>query len=148
MTLKEAGTEIEDRIGKVTSTSSIYRSEPWGFQSTHHFLNQALIISSELSPIEVLMVIHQIEEGLGRIRESLAGYMSRTIDIDILHWNGGTITEATLKVPHPLIAQRRFALLPLCEIAGGAIHPTTGLTYQELLNACSDTGDVHQLPAP
>lgn len=146
-TLERAYLFVQEQIGEVTAYSAMFSSEPWGFESPDPFVNQALRISSKLSPLDVLRSIHAIESSLGRVRlpSSSSRYVSRTIDIDILHWTGGSFLHKQLVIPHPRIAERKFALMPLCQIAETMIHPTTGLSYQELLSNCSDSGEVHPL---
>lgn len=136
---------IAERIGDVIASSAVYGSEAWGFRSDDMFLNQALMVSSKLSPRDMLAAIHAIEGELGRTRPKVQGYASRTIDIDILHWDGGAVTESDLCIPHPGIAGRRFALVPMCEVAGMLLHPILGIPYDEMLHKCTDQGNVNEL---
>jgi len=144
-TVEKACSEVKARIGEVVASSAMFCSQAWGFESPDMFVNQALKVSSVLSPLQVLSAIHAIEESLGRVRVPTSGYVSRTIDIDILHWNGGIFSEEKLTIPHPRVSERRFALMPMCQIAGALIHPDTGLSYQELMSNCSDKGTVFEL---
>jgi len=143
--LEKARSAVKGHIGEVTASSAMFSSEAWGFESPDMFINQALKVSSALSPLEVLNAIHIIESSLGRVRHPASGYVSRTIDIDILHWGGGTFVHERLTIPHPRIAGRKFALVPMCQIAETMIHPATGLSYQDMLNNCTDSGEVLQL---
>lgn len=142
-TLQTAQRLINERVGAVMRCSHRYQSEAWGFQSTQPFTNQALEISTDLSPIEVLDAIQHIESELGRNRaaEQLekaatgARYTSRPIDIDILFYGSEIIDEERLQLPHPLLAEREFALQPLAEIMRSFAHPVTGKTVGQMLDA-------------
>ena len=135
--LSEAIKMIGESLGKIISSSSIYETEPWGFKSDYKFLNMVLSIETELSPSGLIGRILMIESQLGRIRcESQNS--SRKIDIDILLYDNGIIEEHTLKIPHPRMHERKFVLVPLCEIAPEIMHPVLKKTMAELLKACKD----------
>jgi 2-amino-4-hydroxy-6-hydroxymethyldihydropteridine diphosphokinase len=99
-----------------------------------------------LSPTELLSSLLSIENLLGRIRKEKWG--SREIDIDILFFGSQVIETNELKVPHPSIADRRFTLVPLVEIAPNFIHPITKKTCSELLHLCSDLLEVKPYRRP
>lgn len=82
-----------------------------------------------------------IEAQLGRLREG-KGYSSRIIDIDILLYGNEIISKKSLQIPHPLIQDRRFTLVPLCEIAPEMVHPVLRKTFRELLKECKDESEV------
>ena len=113
---------IEESIGSVVSVSSVYETEPWGFESDNEFLNMVLCVETDLSPSGLLGRILMIESQLGRIRCENQ-YSSRNIDIDILLYNNEIVNEAALEIPHPRMHERRFVLVPLAEIAPELIHP-------------------------
>ncbi len=136
--LKHALDAIGEEIGKITRVSSVYETEPWGFISGNHFLNQAVRVETPCSSEEVLLRILRIEERLGRVRIN-NGYQSRTIDIDILLFNDEIIDRDALRVPHPKIPYRRFVLFPLSEIAPDQVHPEYQKTIGLLLDECPDT---------
>jgi 2-amino-4-hydroxy-6-hydroxymethyldihydropteridine diphosphokinase len=140
--LQRAREEIASIIGKITKESSIYESEPWGFQSEHMFLNQVIRIDTEFKPKEVLNKILNIEKKLGRKRTVGVGYHSRLIDIDILFYNDEIISEESLIIPHPKIPERMFTLLPLFELDQNMIHPVSGKRVSDLIKECSDPSRV------
>ncbi len=120
-----------------------YESEAWGFQAAQPFFNQALEISTDLTPHEVLDAVQAIERELGRNRAAEqiekaatgARYASRPIDIDILFYSDQVIGDERLQIPHPQLAEREFALAPLNEIMRAFRHPVTGRTVGEMLAA-------------
>ena len=134
---KETTKLLNERIGKITRQSHIYETEPWGFESTDLFWNQVLELSVLISPQEVLNRVQQIEQQLGRTREA-QHYDSRIIDIDILFYGDQVIMLENLTIPHPRIQDRKFALVPLKEIAPGLIHPVLQKSIGQLLLECTD----------
>jgi 2-amino-4-hydroxy-6-hydroxymethyldihydropteridine diphosphokinase len=134
---------ISKSIGKVVILSSVYETEPWGFVSDL-FWNQALIVDSLLSPEDVLKQALDIENRMGRKRIS-ENYEARPIDIDLMFYDDLQIDTPHLTIPHPLMAQRRFILVPMAEIAPDKIHPITGLTVKEMLQNCTDQLKVIRL---
>jgi 2-amino-4-hydroxy-6-hydroxymethyldihydropteridine diphosphokinase len=143
----EARNKLAERAGEIVSRSSIYETEPWGFESDDLFWNQVLEISTNLSPEEVLVQTQQIELELGRVRKS-DQYDSRIIDIDILFYDKLIINLENLVVPHPRIQERKFALMPLCEIAPDLIHPVFKKSIRQLLDECQDNLKVSPIPNP
>ena len=140
--LQQARNRIEELIGHVVLASSIYETEPWGFESTNEFLNMVICIETDLSPSGVLGRILMIESQLGRVR-SETHYASRNIDIDILFYEDEVLNEEALKIPHPLIHERRFVMVPLAEIAPDMIHPVLKKTMKCLLGECKDDSKVN-----
>ena len=134
-TLQRAQQLINQRVGPVLRCSHRYESDPWGFEAPERFANQALEVSTDLAPEEVLDAVQTIERELGRNRAAEAvekastgaRYTSRPIDIDLLLYDDAVIETA-----------RRFALEPLCEIARSKRHPVTGRTIGELLEKLKD----------
>ena len=120
--LKRAIQLIGERVGEVVRQSSFIETEPWGFESKHKFLNGVILCETDKSPREVLALTQQIERELGRTNKSTDSgllspdYSDRKIDIDILLYDDLTIDEPDLKIPHPLMEQRDFVMIPLNEI--------------------------------
>ena len=145
-TLQRAQQLINQRVGPVLRCSHRYESDPWGFEAPERFANQALEVSTDLAPEEVLDAVQTIERELGRNRAAEAvekastgaRYTSRPIDIDLLLYDDTVIETARLTLPHPRLTERRFALEPLCEIARSKRHPVTGRTIGELLEKLKD----------
>jgi len=145
-TLQRAQQLINQRIGPVLHCSHRYESDPWGFEAPERFANQALEVSTDLAPEAVLDAVQAIERELGRNRAAEAiekastgaRYTSRPIDIDLLFYDDAVIETERLILPHPMLAERRFALVPLCEIARSKRHPVTGRTIGELLENLKD----------
>lgn len=138
--LQNASSLVEKSAGVVLQKSSIYETAAWGYTQQAAFLNQVLRIKSDLSAHELLQNILAIELQMGRKRVEKMG--PRVIDIDILFYGGQIISTPELVVPHPRIAQRRFVLTPLAEIAPGFIHPVFNKTTADLLKDCTDQLEV------
>ena len=115
--LRKAIRLITDRVGQVTRQSSFIETEPWGYESSNRYMNAAVRCETTKTPREVLLLTQQIEHDLGRKTKSVSGgYADRTIDIDILLYDELTVDEPDLKIPHPLMHQRDFVMIPLREI--------------------------------
>lgn len=135
---------IEERCGEIVAESRLYESEPWGFQSEHWFLNQVVKVKTWLLPDEMMRQLLEIEKVLGRDRSTPhEGYVSRPMDLDILYFGNQIVDTQLVTAPHPRLHQRRFTLLPLCDIAPDFVHPTMKKTNLQLLDECQDTGIVH-----
>lgn len=115
--LQETIRLISERVGAVVRQSSFLETEPWGFESENTFVNAVICCETEKTPREVLVLTQQIEREMGRTRKSSSGsYSDRPIDIDILLYDNLTVDEPDLKIPHPLMHQRDFVMIPLEEI--------------------------------
>ncbi len=134
--------KLFNEVGKIINNSKIYESEPWGFKFQANFLNQIIIIETYLECKEVLKHILSIEKKLGRIRKEK--WAPRIIDIDILFFNNDIINSKNLIIPHPLIQNRNFILVPLNEIAKNYIHPVTNKTMNQLLKLSKDKLNVFE----
>ena len=107
---------INERIGSVLRTSSFIETEPWGFESSNRFLNAVILCETTLTPRQVLKATQKIERELGRKKKTTLNYSDRPIDIDILLYDDLTVDEPDLKIPHPLMHERDFVMIPLNEI--------------------------------
>ncbi|MCI7310901.1 MAG: 2-amino-4-hydroxy-6-hydroxymethyldihydropteridine diphosphokinase [Prevotella sp.] len=117
LTILRAIDRIGELIGGVERRSALYETQPWGFTSSHSFLNAAVCCCTKLNPREVLAQTQLIEKELGRTIKSVDGqYQDRVIDIDILLYDDWQIDEDDLKIPHPLMYERDFVMTPLREI--------------------------------
>lgn len=115
--LHTAINEIAERVGRVEAISSCIETEPVGFDSVHLFLNMAVRVTTELNPYELLKVLKQLEQDLGRTRKSHDGvHYDRTIDIDILLYDNLEVNSEELQIPHPRMWERDFVMRPLKEI--------------------------------
>ncbi len=136
--LKTAIEKIAENIGPVVGSSSVYETEPWGFTAEQKFLNMVVEVKTILKPSGLLGRILMIESLMGRTREGKE-YKSRIIDIDILFYENRVIKNKALQVPHPGLTDRRFVLVPLCEIAPNLVHPGLNKNIRKLLDECKDT---------
>ena len=138
--LQQARLMIEKQAGTILLQSHIYNTEPWGNTNQASFLNQAMMIGTALSAQRLLERLLQIEVEMGRLRKDK--WEPRLIDIDILFFNEEVIHTNTLTVPHPLLQERRFALVPLNEILPSFIHPVFKCSANEMLKSCIDPQQV------
>ena len=129
---------IHASCGKVIKKSSLYETSPWGFIDKNNFINQVILIETLLGVEDLMQNLLNIELLIGRVRNNAANYSSRVIDIDILFYNDEIINLPDVKVPHPLLQDRKFALAPLKEIAENLIHPVLNKTIESLYNDCKD----------
>ena len=132
--LNDAIISLSQEVGFVIRSSTFYASKPWGFESDNDFLNAVVLVDTALTPFDVLSKTQEIEKSLGRTAKTINGYSDRLIDIDILLYDNLIIDQPTLKIPHPLIAERDFVIIPLTEIAPDLVHPVFGRKIVELLN--------------
>lgn len=124
--------------------SSAYLSEPWGFEAEEWFLNELLVVETELDPDSLMDRLMEIEHELGRVRHpEIEGYTSRTVDLDILYFGDRIVKTEKVTAPHPRLHLRRFALLPLCELVPDFLHPVFNKSQQQLLERCSDSSKVY-----
>ena len=146
--LRRTADVLARRVGEVEMASQIYGSEPWGFHAEEMFSNQALVLQTTLTPIEVLDEALATEQEVGRDRASeqvekqITGerYASRVVDVDVMFYDDEVIDTPRLKLPHPLLHVREFALEPLCEIMGDYRHPVLGKRLNTIYEELKGTG--------
>lgn len=143
--LGAARQQIASAAGKILAASSVFETAAWGKTDQMDFLNQALEVETAMDASALLASLLGIEEKMGRRREEKYG--ARVIDIDILFFNNSTIRQQGLTIPHPEIQFRRFALVPLEDIAPFYVHPVLGRTIRELLAECKDPLTVKRIAA-
>ena len=132
--IEAAYEKIEERIGKIVSTSAFYITEPQGFDSHNLFVNSACEVVSKLSIYKVFSITQSIEKEIGRLKKSNSEiYTDRIIDIDIILYDDLILQTPELIVPHPRFYLRLFVLMPMEEIAPDIIHPILKKNISELL---------------
>ncbi len=136
--LRQALDRMESEGIRVVRRSSIYETEPRDLPDQPWFLNAAVEVETDLFPLQLLARLQNIEREMGRRRVTPKG--PRNIDIDVLFYGRSVIATADFQVPHPRIAQRRFVLEPLAEIAPEFRHPMTGKTAREMLASLEPQG--------
>ena len=136
---------LNRNLGTVTDKSAIYESEPWGFEHSGWFLNQAVALETNCKACELLEGLQNIEKKMGRVR-TCTGYQARTIDIDILFFGNHIVDVPNLVIPHPHIAERLFVLKPMAELAPCFVHPVLKQTMKYMKEHCADTlrVDIYQ----
>ena len=138
--MARAMAELPEHGVRVVKRSSLYETEPVEFLAQGWFLNCVVEVETDLAPGELMRVLLDIEQSMGRERVAPKG--PRIIDMDILLYGWRVVREADLEIPHPRMVERRFVLAPLAEIAAGAAHPVLQKTIAELLAATADRSEV------
>jgi 2-amino-4-hydroxy-6-hydroxymethyldihydropteridine diphosphokinase len=138
--IETALSKISSVCGVILIQSSIYETEAWGITTQPSFLNKVIKITTQLSAEKLLEQLLLIEMEMGRVRQSK--WAERVIDLDILYFNEEIIVKERLKIPHPELHNRRFTLVPLCEIAPEYKHPVLNINNKQLLEQCNDKGKV------
>jgi 2-amino-4-hydroxy-6-hydroxymethyldihydropteridine diphosphokinase len=133
---------ISDVCGQLVSVSHVYETAPWGVIDQPLYLNIAILVQTNLNANLLLEKCQIIENSFGRERTERWG--SRTLDIDILFYDDLVMDTEFLTVPHPRLAERKFVLVPLVEIAPDFVHPILGVSIVTLLDSCNDTLDVYK----
>lgn len=138
--LTDAVLRLAERV-TVTRVSAVYDTEPWGVAVQPRFLNIVLEGETMLTPVALLTFLKHIEHVMGR--RVTVRFGPRVIDLDILLYDDLIFKNDVLEIPHPRMAERRFVLVPLAEIAPDVQHPILKQSARELLQRLPDTGDVH-----
>lgn len=149
------GSNIDDRVKHLNTATSligscadinivksslIYETEPWGIRNQKSFLNQVLKIQCSLSAPDLLTFVKDVEIKTGRTER--ARWHEREIDIDVLFYDNIIISTEKYKLPHGEIQNRKFVLIPMCEIASDFLHPVLNKSMKQLLDETKDISEV------
>jgi len=143
--IQKAIQAIHDKIGRVKKISSLYKTPAWGFKG-NDFYNCCIEIETVLNPELLMKSLLDIEKQLGRKRRNDQNYENRIIDIDIVLYEEEIIDTPRLSIPHPKSTERKFVLIPLCEISSKLLFPHSKKTALEHLTNCTDKSEVELLP--
>ena len=143
-TLKRALGELERQGVEIREVSAFYETPAWPDPADPAFVNAVAAVKTSLQPVELLILLHGVETDFGRLRS--ASNAPRTLDLDLLDYDGRVVTEPELTLPHPRMTTRGFVLVPLRDVAPGWRHPVTGQGLAELLAALADRDAPKKLP--
>lgn len=132
---------IQKRVGFIIEKSKLYESPSWGFESDA-FYNAAIWIETEYNADEILNKILKIETDLGRFRSGNSGYQARIIDLDIIAFDNDIIQTSDLQIPHPLMQNRKFVLIPIRDLNPNWEHPVLKKNISYLIDNCPDNSDL------
>ena len=149
------GSNIDDRVGhintatslirscsdvKIVKSSLIYETEPWGIRNQIAFCNQVIMLESSFLPEDLLNFVKDIEVKTGRTQSEK--WHEREIDVDILFYDTEVVSNERFSIPHREVQNRKFVLVPMCEIAKDFIHPVLSKSMEQLLNETKDNSEV------
>ena len=141
---------IHQEIGTIIKVSHLYETPAWGFES-EAFYNCALVLHTSYSAEKILKLVLEVEKRLGRIRNENVGYQSRIIDIDLIAFDDEILDLDHLQIPHPLMQNRKFVLLPFQDLNVDWVHPVLKKTISELIQITPDDSNckvVQKLKSP
>lgn len=133
---------LRERGVRVVRESALYETEPVEMRSQEWFLNCVVAVETDDEPRALMAKLLVIERAMGR--ERLVPKGPRVIDMDIVLYGDRVVSEAGLEIPHPRMAERRFVLVPLAEIAEGVMHPVQRKTARELSDTTKDRSEVRR----
>jgi 2-amino-4-hydroxy-6-hydroxymethyldihydropteridine diphosphokinase len=143
-TLKRALGELERQGVEIREVSAFYETPAWPDPADPPFVNAVAAVKTSLQPVELLILLHGVETDFGRLRS--ASNAARTLDLDLLDYDGRVLAGPELTLPHPRMTTRSFVLVPLRDVALGWRHPVTGQGLAELLAALPDRDVPKKLP--
>jgi 2-amino-4-hydroxy-6-hydroxymethyldihydropteridine diphosphokinase len=143
-TLQRALGELESQGVKIARVSPFYETPAWPNAAEPPFVNAVAVLRTLLQPVELLALLHGVETAFGRLRS--VPNAPRSLDLDLLDYDGRVLVEPGLTLPHPRLAQRSFVLVPLADVAPDWRHPVTGQGAAELLAALPDRDAPKKLP--
>ncbi len=141
--LAKAVDYIANEIAPVIRQSAVYETQSWGKKDAPNYLNQVIVIQTDLPPRVLLDSVLKIEAWMGRLRKEKWG--ARTIDIDILFYGDDIVKEEGLNVPHPELHKRRFTLEPLFELVPDMVHPVLNKKIKQLRDELNDNLTVKRI---
>lgn len=122
----------------VTDCSRYFKTEPVDYLDQDWFVNTVIKVETRLSPIDLLARLQEIQKAAGRIRDSVR-FGPRTLDLDILFYDDLVLSLPELEIPHPRMHQRRFVLVPICDIDPCMVHPVLNKDMKTLLSGLDET---------
>ena len=134
---------IEESIGPIWASSAYFETKAWGNVDQNDFINVAIEVEHYKTPNQLLKIVNEIEDKLGRTRR--VKWESRIIDIDIIFVEDIIIDTEKLTIPHKWMEKRNFVLYPMVEIAENFVHPVLKKTIAELFEECEDSSEITRL---
>jgi GTP cyclohydrolase-4 len=139
----ERAVELLGERLNIQKVSSVYETEPVGYEDQPPFLNAVCRVQTDIGPLQLLSLVKGIEAGMGRVPNFTDG--PRPIDIDIILYGDLAMVDPELTIPHPRMAERAFVLIPLLEIAPGIVHPFSGESVEEMVAKVGGIDGVKKL---